>query len=337
MTRKSFGIDVLGTLVVEIEASDGTVGFGVTTAGEIGAFIVEKHLARFVEGKAVDQIETIWDQMYGATLFYGRKGLVLNAISGVDLALWDLLAKVRGEPVHALLGGAGARRARLLRHRRAARPGEADGLHRRQDAAGARPGRGRGRPARQPRAAGGDAREGRPRLLADVRLLDEPRPRLRDPARRRCREHGLKWLEECLPPDDYWGYADAAARAAARHAGHDRRARGDPLGLSDAARDGLRRHPAARRRLVRRPDRDGQDLGDGRRQGVLVVPHGSSVYSYHFVVDPAQQPVRRVPDDGARRRQGGADVHAAAARRAGARGRAAEGRARSTPRASACG
>ena len=78
MTRKSFGIDVLGTLVVEIEASDGTVGFGVTTAGEIGAFIVEKHLVRFVEGKAVDQIETIWEQMYGATLFYGRKGL-LNA------------------------------------------------------------------------------------------------------------------------------------------------------------------------------------------------------------------------------------------------------------------
>ena len=105
MTRKSFGIDVLGTLVVEIEASDGTVGFGVTTAGEIGAFIVEKHLARFVEGKAVDQIETIWEQMYGATLFYGRKGVVLNAISGVDLALWDLLAKVRKEPVHALLGG----------------------------------------------------------------------------------------------------------------------------------------------------------------------------------------------------------------------------------------
>ena len=49
--RSSFGINVLGTLVVEIEASDGTVGFAVTTGGEIGAFIVEKHLARFVEGK----------------------------------------------------------------------------------------------------------------------------------------------------------------------------------------------------------------------------------------------------------------------------------------------
>src|ERR1700685_3487724 len=50
-SRQSFGINVLGTLVVEIEASDGTVGFAVTTGGEIGAFIVEKHLARFLEGR----------------------------------------------------------------------------------------------------------------------------------------------------------------------------------------------------------------------------------------------------------------------------------------------
>lgn len=44
------------------------------------------------------------DQMYFATLYYGRKGVVINAISGVDLALRDLLAKVRKEPVHQLLG-----------------------------------------------------------------------------------------------------------------------------------------------------------------------------------------------------------------------------------------
>ena len=104
-SRKSFGLNVLGTLVVEIEADDGTIGFAVTTAGEIGAFIVEKHLARFLEGRPVTEIEKMWDQMYFSTQFYGRKGIVLNAISGVDLALWDLLGKVRGEPVHALLGG----------------------------------------------------------------------------------------------------------------------------------------------------------------------------------------------------------------------------------------
>lgn len=57
MTRRSFGLNVLGTLVVEVEASDGTVGFAVTTGGEIGAWIVEKHLARFIEGKQVTEIE----------------------------------------------------------------------------------------------------------------------------------------------------------------------------------------------------------------------------------------------------------------------------------------
>lgn len=81
-SRRSFGLNVLGTLVVEIEASDGTVGFSVTTGGDLGCWIVEKHLARFIEGARVTDIEKIWDQMYNATLFYGRKGIVLNTISG---------------------------------------------------------------------------------------------------------------------------------------------------------------------------------------------------------------------------------------------------------------
>src|SRR5450759_5820761 len=58
-SRRSFGINVLGTLVVEVEADDGTIGLSVTTAGEIGAFIVEKHLARFIEGRPVTEIEKI--------------------------------------------------------------------------------------------------------------------------------------------------------------------------------------------------------------------------------------------------------------------------------------
>src|SRR5919206_1585442 len=56
-SRQSFGLNVLGTLVVEVEADDGKVGFAVTTAGEIGAFIVERHLARFLEGAAVTDLE----------------------------------------------------------------------------------------------------------------------------------------------------------------------------------------------------------------------------------------------------------------------------------------
>ena len=43
--------------------------------------------------------------MWRATMPYGRKGLTIQAISAVDLALWDLLGKLRGEPIYALLGG----------------------------------------------------------------------------------------------------------------------------------------------------------------------------------------------------------------------------------------
>jgi L-rhamnonate dehydratase len=65
----------------------------VTTGGEPAAYIVEKHLARFLEGRDPSEVEKIWDQMYFSTQYYGRKGLVVNAISGVDLALWDLLGR----------------------------------------------------------------------------------------------------------------------------------------------------------------------------------------------------------------------------------------------------
>src|SRR5271168_3298917 len=119
-SRRSFGLNVLGTLVVEIEADDGTVGFGVATGGEPAAWIVERHLARFLVGADPANTELIWDQMYLSTLYYGRKGLVLNAISCVDLALWDLLGKLRQEPVYHLLGG--AVREELIFYATGARP-----------------------------------------------------------------------------------------------------------------------------------------------------------------------------------------------------------------------
>ena len=89
-SRQSFGINVLGTLIVEVEADNGQTGFAVSTAGEMGCFIVEKHLNRFIEGKCVSDIKLIHDQMLNATLYYaGSGGLVMNTLSCVDLALWD--------------------------------------------------------------------------------------------------------------------------------------------------------------------------------------------------------------------------------------------------------
>merc|ERR1712154_252147 len=96
-TRKSWGINAIGSLVVEVEADDGTVGVGVTIGGEPACFLVENHLSKFVEGQDPRDVELMWDQMFRATLNYGRKGLPIQAISAVDLALWDLLGKIRRE------------------------------------------------------------------------------------------------------------------------------------------------------------------------------------------------------------------------------------------------
>jgi L-rhamnonate dehydratase len=52
-----------------------------------------------------------WQRMYDATDYIGRRGLAMHAIGGIDLALWDLYGKIKGQPVHALIGG--ARRDRI--------------------------------------------------------------------------------------------------------------------------------------------------------------------------------------------------------------------------------
>jgi L-rhamnonate dehydratase len=48
----------------------------------------------------------LWELMYEATDYIGRRGLVMHAIGGLDLALWDLRGKIENKPVHALIGGA---------------------------------------------------------------------------------------------------------------------------------------------------------------------------------------------------------------------------------------
>lgn len=52
-----------------------------------------------------DPVE-LWHRMYDSTDYVGRHGLIMHAIGGVDLALWDLKGKIEGKPVHELLGGA---------------------------------------------------------------------------------------------------------------------------------------------------------------------------------------------------------------------------------------
>jgi len=85
--------------VVIVTLQDGSQGVGVTIGGEPACYIVERHLSRFVVNQDVRNIELMWDQMYKSTLNYGRKGLAIQAISAVDIALWDALGKIKKEPI----------------------------------------------------------------------------------------------------------------------------------------------------------------------------------------------------------------------------------------------
>ena len=103
--RSSWGVGVLGALVVELETESGMVGVATGSGGAPAAWLIRHHFARFLIGQDARNINLIWDQMYRASLPYGRKGLPVMAISAVDLALWDLVGRVRGEPVYNLIGG----------------------------------------------------------------------------------------------------------------------------------------------------------------------------------------------------------------------------------------
>ncbi len=103
--RSSWGVGVLGSILVEIETEEGVVGVATGTGGVPAAWLIQHHFARFLVGADARNLNKIWDQLYRASLPYGRKGLPIMAISAVDLALWDLNGKVRGEPVYNLIGG----------------------------------------------------------------------------------------------------------------------------------------------------------------------------------------------------------------------------------------
>lgn len=289
-SRQSLGLNVLETLVVEVEADNGVVGFAVSTGGEPAAWIVETHLARFVEGAQADDLERTWNQMYLSTLFYGRKGIVLNAISCVDLALWDLLGKLRQEPVSHLLGG--PVRDELTFYATGARPD----LAQKMGFVGGK------MPLHHAPAEGEEC------MKKNIAQLAEMRSRTGDDfwlmydcwmsldlnyATRLAHQaapYALKWIEEALPPDDYWGYA-ALKRSV-------------PPGMMittcehEATRWGFRLLLDMECADILQPDVCWcggitelikiSALADAR--GFLVVPHGSSVYSYHLVITRHNSP-----------------------------------------------
>jgi len=106
----AMAVNVKGGIVVEVHTDQGYVGIG--EAGFSAEYfptvgpIINDQLAPLLLGRDPLDIAAIWQQMLQATHMWGRRGIETYAMSGVDIALWDLLGKVSNQPVYRLLGAA---------------------------------------------------------------------------------------------------------------------------------------------------------------------------------------------------------------------------------------
>ncbi len=95
----------MGQFLVAIDTDDGLTGYGVGGGGLAAVHIVRAVLRARLVGRDSSAIRELAEEMHAATLPFGRMGVAIMAISGIDLALWDLRGKRENKPVVELLGG----------------------------------------------------------------------------------------------------------------------------------------------------------------------------------------------------------------------------------------
>lgn len=102
------------TLVIRIHTDEGIVGIGEVDSSPLVAKAVvdapASHsiavgLRSLLIGENPLEIERLWDKMYRGTIYFGRSGPALHAMSGVDIALWDIFGKAMNRPVCEMMGG----------------------------------------------------------------------------------------------------------------------------------------------------------------------------------------------------------------------------------------
>ena len=100
-------------LVVLVHTDEGITGIGeVDSAPEVVAALVEGNgshavaigLRELLVGEDPLDVERLWRKMYRGTIYVGRRGITVHAISGIDIALWDIRGKALGRPVCELIG-----------------------------------------------------------------------------------------------------------------------------------------------------------------------------------------------------------------------------------------
>ena len=195
-------------IIVVIKTGQGVTGYGLGAGGSVAAEIIHGHLSHLLVGANALNVELLWNQMYTSSNAYGRRGVFVMALSGVDNALWDILGKSMGQPVYRLLGGTTKEKAPVYMTNGDVEVGLKHGV----------------RWFKLPVGEGVfEGREGMARIVArlkaarqaigpDAELMIDCGSRWDDveytlEMARRLEEIRLYFLEEPLSPDDILGYA----------------------------------------------------------------------------------------------------------------------------------
>lgn len=98
------------TVLVRVETSDGVIGWGECIAMwpeacKAVATIIADGFLPLLQGDIAEDIDAAWEKMRRHVFWYGEGGIASLAISGIDMALWDIRGKVAGQPLYQLFGG----------------------------------------------------------------------------------------------------------------------------------------------------------------------------------------------------------------------------------------
>jgi L-alanine-DL-glutamate epimerase-like enolase superfamily enzyme len=239
-------------LLVKITTDAGVVGYGEVDSAPMAAkwaiegpfsHTITTGLKHLLLGEDPFLTEYLWQKMYRANVYAGRRGIAVHAMSGIDLALWDIKGKALGMPVWRLLGGGFTRSLRPYASSLfGATPAETGDRARRFADSGFTAVKfgwdPMGRDAatdvalvREARAGLGPGRD----LLIDAGLAYDAKTAIR--RARAFEPYDLFWLEEPLAPDDYLGYSKLAAASPLRiAAGEEESERRSFLQLMDVGR-----------------------------------------------------------------------------------------------------
>ncbi len=214
-------------LIVRVRTDEGIEGIGeVDSSPEVVRAVVYAPTSHSLTGGLRDlligedplDIERLWQKMYRGTIFLGRRGVAIHAISGIDIALWDIKGKALGKPVSELIGAPRCDKVRayasLLMPDTTSEVSERVTEMCERGFTAVKLGWGPlgQSPANDLRlaAAACDAAGGRVAIMIDAGFAYEGSPETAITVAGELQDMGVYWLEEPLEPDELDAYAELA-------------------------------------------------------------------------------------------------------------------------------